>query len=201
MGNFNVVPKAQIEYFCTRGFVVVTPNYRLVPQVTGAEAFHDAEDAFDWTATTLPEISEQKLGLTLDTGNVVALGHSSGGTMVLHLTSIGKPLRAVTALYPFLFVADKSTEAHKPSTFAGTDVAAPTESEWTEIAPSDRQVSEAPFAIDGSSARTKWVKYIFSSGQWMSSIQPDGKFVAIDPMTRVNSNWVPTMIIHGSKFP
>ena len=176
----------------------VAPNYRLVPQVSGSEAFRDTEDALDWTIVTLPEIAEKQLGVTLDTRNVVAMGHSSGGTMVLHLTSIGKPLRAVTALYPFLFVADKSTEAHHPSTFGDADVAEPNEEEWALIAPAGRQVSDAPFTLDNSSVRSKWIKYIFSSGRWMSSIQPDGNFAAIDPMTRVNGDWASTMIIHGT---
>ena len=198
MGSYNIVPKAQIEYFCKEGFVVVAPNYRLVPQVSGSEAFRDAEDALDWTIATFPEIAEKKLRLTLDTRNVVAMGHSSGGTMVLHLTSIGKPLRAVTAFYPFLFVADATTEAHRPSTFGGTNVAEPNEEEWALIAPPDRQVTDAPFTLESSSVRSRWVKYIFSSGRWMSSIQPDGNFAAIDPMTRVTGDWAPTMIIHGT---
>ena len=198
MGSYNTVPRAQIQYFCSHGFIVIAPNYRLVPQVSGSEAFQDAEDALDWATGTLPEIAEKKLGMTLDTSNVVAMGHSSGGTMVLHLTSIGKPLRAVTALYPFLFVADKSTEAHRPSTFGGAEAAEPTEEEWALIAPSDRQISDAPFTLESSSVRSKWIKYIFSTGRWMSSIQPDANFAAIDPMTRVTSDWAPTMIIHGT---
>lgn len=68
-----MVPQSEVEYLCSRGFVVVLPNDRLVPQVSGRDAFKDCKDAFDWTIGTLPAPLAKLHQLDLDVGNVVAV--------------------------------------------------------------------------------------------------------------------------------
>lgn len=60
-GSSEIVPQAEIEYLCSRGFVAVLPNYRLVPQVSGRESFKDCEDAFDWAIGDLPGFSLKRI--------------------------------------------------------------------------------------------------------------------------------------------
>ena len=203
-GSADIVPQTEIDYLCSHGFVAVLPNYRLVPQVSGRDAFRDCEDAFDWTVGTLPSLLAQPPHqLNIDVGNVVVLGHSSGGTMALHLASLKKPLRAITVLYPFLFVSDESTNAHRPATgglFDQIPQQTITDEEWADIRPAGVQLSEAPLpAIGASTPRNKWLMNILCNGQWLRSLQPDGDFAAIDPMTRVHADFAPTYLIHGSE--
>lgn len=202
-GSADIVSPAQISHLCAHGFVAVLPNYRLVPHVSGRTAFQDAEDAFDWTVGSLPALLQQSHALDLDVANVVALGHSSGGTMVLHLASLRKPIRAVMALYPFLFVADTSTNAHGPATGGLFDTMPEfeiTQADWAEIKPEGVQLSEAPLPVGGTpTARNKWLMNILRNGEWLKTLQPDGDFAAIDPFTRLHAEFAPTFLIHGSE--
>ena len=202
-GSYEIVPKPHIDYLCSKGFVVVTPNYRLVPQVTGKQAFADCEEAFDWATGALPGIMHSEHNISLDADQVVAIGHSSGGTMALHLASC-KPVKAVTAFCPFIFVSDTTTNAHKPTTsppFGSMPDFTISEEDWVAIKPAGHQISEAPMPSPDAIAlpRNRWTVRVFKTGQWMTSVQPDGDFAAIDPMTRINGQWPPVMIIHGSE--
>ena len=141
-GSSEIVPKTQIYYLCSKGFVVVMPNYRFLPQVMGKEAFADSEEAFDWTLGALPDIMAREHNVMLDTNRAVVLGHSSGGAMALHLASIGKPVKAVTAFYPFIFVADPSTNTHKPTAtppFGDFPEYVPAGADWATIKPNNHQ--------------------------------------------------------------
>lgn len=89
------MPKAQIQYLVESGFVVVVPNYRLAPQITARQTLTVCEDAYDWAVGALPAMMQYRTGATLDPTKVVAMGHSSPGTMALHLASC-KPIKAVT---------------------------------------------------------------------------------------------------------
>lgn len=123
--------------------------------------------------------------------------------MVLHLTSLRKPLRAITALYPFLFVSDKSTNAHKPApkgTFGDVPEPTITDEDWKNISPSGLQFSEAPMPVGGvPTPRNKWLMSIFHKGSWLSTMQPDGDLAAVDPFTRIHADFAPTYLIHGSE--
>ena len=201
VGAASIIPKAQIEYLADKGFVVVIPNYRLAPQVTGKEAFGDCEEAHKWAINSLPGILNTKHGLHLDNSRVVAYGHSSGGALAMHLAS-AKSIKAVTAFYPSLFCSDPSSAAGKPTTappFGMMPDFHPTEEDWKSIKPADRQISEAPFPAPGSMPppRNRWQMSILKNGQWLSSVQPDGDYAALDPMTRVSSTWAPVMLVQG----
>lgn len=201
VGSSEIIPKPQIEHLCSQGFVVVIPNYRLAPQVTGKEAFGDCEDAYEWAVTDLPKLLGPKHDIQLDAHKVVAMGHSSGGTLALHMASC-KLVNAVTAFYPSLFGADESTSGHQPTSvppFGFMPDFTPSEQDWAVIKPANIQLSEAPFGAPGTvpSPRTKWQMSILKNGQWFASVQPDGDYAAIDPMTRISAQWAPVMIVQG----
>jgi acetyl esterase/lipase len=201
VGSSEIIPRAQIDYLTKSGFVVVIPNYRLAPQVTGKEAFTDCEEAYDWAVNTLPKLMESEHSVQLDVSKTVALGHSSGGSIALHLASC-RPVKAVTAFYPSLFNADTSTSAHRPMTappFGMVPDFDPNDEEWASIAPADKQVSEVALALPGTvpAPRNKWQMSLIKNGQWMQTVQPDGDFASIDPMTRITSDWCPVMLVQG----
>lgn len=201
VGTDEIIPKPQISYLADKGFVVVVPNYRLAPQVTAKEAFADCEDAYNWAVTALPSIMESENGTKLDTGNTVAMGHSSGGTLALHIASV-RLVKAVTAFYPSLYPADPSSSIHKPTTvppFGAMPDFEPNDEDWASITPEGMQVSEAPMALPGSvpRPRNRWQMNVLKHGQWPKVVQPDGDYAAIDPMTRLTSKWCPVMIVQG----
>ncbi|KAK0943579.1 hypothetical protein LTR48_002192 [Friedmanniomyces endolithicus] len=201
VGSSEMIPKPQTEYRCSKGFLVVAPNYRLVPQVSGRQAFADAVYAYDWTTTDLPKLLQAEHSLEIDSAQIVAMGHSSGGTLALHIASC-RSLKAATAFYPSLFLADPTTSMHRPTTappFGLMPDFTPTKEDSASIEPAGLQVSEAPLAIPGSipQPRNKWQMHVIKHGQWPQTAQPDGDYAAMDPMTRVSARWPPVMIVQG----
>lgn len=201
VGTSEMIPKPQVEYLAKRGFIVVAVNYRLAPQVTAKDAFADCEQAYDWATRALPSIMDAEYGVKVDANRIAAYGHSSGGTLALHLASC-KNLRAVTAFYPSLFTADTSTSMHKPTSappFGMMPDFVPTEEDWAAIKPVDRQISEAPLGMPGTvpPPRNKWQMHTIKHGQWVPTVLPNGDLAALDPMTRLSANWPPTMIVQG----
>ena len=201
VGSVAAVPRPQINYLLESGFVAVVPNYRLAPQVSATQALEDCEHAYEWAVGELPGNLRQRAGMKIDPTVVVAMGHSSGGTIALHLASC-KRINAVTAFYPSLFLSDTSTSAHRPTSappFGTMPDYEPQKDAWASIQPDGLQVSEAPLAAPGTeyTPRDKWQMQILKTGQWMSTIQPDGDFDAIDPMTRLTSDCPPLMIVQG----
>ncbi|KAK0271396.1 hypothetical protein LTR35_013434 [Friedmanniomyces endolithicus] len=201
VGSSEMIPKTQTEYLCSKGLLVVAPNYRLVPQVSGREAFADAVQAYDWATTDLPKLLQAEHGLKIDPSQVVAMGHSSGGTLALHIASC-RSLEAVTAFYPSLFLADPTTSMHQPTTappFGLMPDFTPTNEDSASIEPAGLQVSKAPLALPGMipQPRNKWQMHVIKHGSWPQTAQPDGDYAALDPMTRVSSQWPPVMIVQG----
>lgn len=201
VGSSEMIPKVQVQYLANQAFVVVIPNYRLAPQVTAKKAFADCEEAYDWATTSLLHILKSEYDVEVECNKVVTMGHSSGGTIALHIASC-KSVKAVTAFYPSLFNADTSTSAHRPTTappFGSFPDFLPSDEDWGAIKPSGKELSEAPLARPGVMpvARNKWQMHILKHGQWTSNILPDGDFAAIDPLTRLNERWPPAMIVQG----
>lgn len=201
VGSSEIVPKPQIEYLASKNFAVVVPNYRLAPQVTAKRAFADSEEAYEWATSKLPSILKSDHSIELDESKVVAYGHSSGGTLALHMAS-SKPMKAVTAFYPSLFSADPSSGLGKPCSVPPFGIMPdfePSAEEWAEIKPEGKQVSEVPLALPGTvpRARNKWQMSVLKNGQWKGVVQPDGDLAATDPMTHLSEHWAPTMIVQG----
>lgn len=94
-----MIPQSQIRALVNMGFVVVTPEYRLCPQVNLYEGpIQDAKDCLVWAQERLPALleeygaGEEEEGegkrVKADGGKVVVAGYSCGGNLALHLVSL-----------------------------------------------------------------------------------------------------------------
>ena len=179
---------------------MVIPNYRLAPQVTGATSLSDGVAAHDWAASGLADTMKPH-GVDIDASKIVAMGHSSGGTIALHVGSC-RPVKAVTPFYPSLYLADESNDAYKPyhgPPFGNVPDYHPTEEEWQTIAPATKQISESAIPVSNipPPPRSRWQIDVCTKGKWMSTLCPDGDYASIDPLTRLNADWPPVMFVCG----
>lgn len=159
VGSSEIVPRPQVDWLANHGFVVVIPNYRLAPQVNGATSLADCVEAHDWTASHLVDLMSER-DVAVDPANIVVLGHSSGGTVALHLASC-RPVKAATSFYPSLYFADVSTSSHKPYNDPPFDKIPdfiPTQEDWEIIAPAKKQISESQLTMPDAppSLRSRW---------------------------------------------
>lgn len=96
-------PKWLLELAETHNAVIISPNYRLLPEATGVQILEDVDDFWGWLhSEALTKIlSPHQVDLDLD--RVLAAGDSAGGILSIYLTlSYPDQLRAGTAAYPQL---------------------------------------------------------------------------------------------------
>lgn len=201
IGSSEIIPQPQIDWLAGHGFLVVIPNYRLAPQVTGATSLADSVEAYDWATSGLADIMKSQHGVDVNAASVGVMGHSSGGTIALHLGSC-RPTKAVTAFYPSLYFSDESLDAHKPYNgppFGDVPDYFPTKEDWASITPATKQISEMDLPKPNTlpPPRCRWQVDRCTKGHWLSTLCPDGDYRSIDPLTRLNANWPPVMFITG----
>jgi acetyl esterase/lipase len=85
VGSRMMLPMVQIEYLANAGFVVVSADYRLCPQVSLYEGpIQDAKDVYAWCKDSLPALLKKDASLNVDPSRTVVFGHSAGGCLALH---------------------------------------------------------------------------------------------------------------------
>lgn len=68
-----------LEYAEAEGAIIVSPDYRLVPEGNGTDILTDVKDFWDWVGESLPaKISEISSDLSLDVSRLAVTGESAG---------------------------------------------------------------------------------------------------------------------------
>jgi acetyl esterase/lipase len=77
MGDRNMVPEMEIAAFVSQGWVVVSSDYRLVPESTFPQGVEDALDAYLWMQT------EGKKRYGIKENQIAIMGSSAGARLAL----------------------------------------------------------------------------------------------------------------------
>ncbi|CBF73570.1 uncharacterized protein ANIA_07943 [Aspergillus nidulans FGSC A4] len=85
--------------------IVVSPNYRLMPQATGLDIYDDIEDFWTWLRS--PDFQEllakHKIPTQLDLDRILVTGESAGGLLSINASlTHASEVRAAIATYPSL---------------------------------------------------------------------------------------------------
>ncbi|KAE8382280.1 alpha/beta-hydrolase [Aspergillus bertholletiae] len=98
-------PRWLLELSATYNAVIVSANYRFLPEATGLQILEDVDDFWSWLHSDKLKdlLAAQDSPLQLDLNRVIAAGDSAGGLLSVYLTlSYPDELRAGTATYPQL---------------------------------------------------------------------------------------------------
>ncbi|KAH8825632.1 Alpha/Beta hydrolase protein [Flagelloscypha sp. PMI_526] len=206
-GDAQTVPLAQIKYLAeTLGFIVVSPNYRLAPQIIASKgALRDAFDVLEWAYTTLP-IAIQEHGSFADPSMIVTMGHSSGASLALIMASATRPPKAILSFYSVLYISQPDSPVHTP--YSGYDHLPPfVDTEEVQAAlfhplPNGQQLSAYPLPNPGTppGLRILWHMSNRSKGTWIKQIEfgEDADPAALDPTTYLDrTTFPPVMMIQG----
>lgn len=91
------------ELALKHGAVIISPNYRLMPEATSTEIYQDVEDLWTWihTPALANILAQHSTPAELDLDRIMAIGGSAGGTLSLYL-ALAHPteIRSVAVAYP-----------------------------------------------------------------------------------------------------
>jgi acetyl esterase/lipase len=95
--------------------IIVSPNYRLLPETTSPEIYADIEDFWTWLHG--PEFGAllEKHDAEADLGRIITAGDSAGGLLSVY-TALAHPrqIRAATASYPWINPGSANTVLANP---------------------------------------------------------------------------------------
>src|SRR5690242_4322464 len=87
--------------------IIVSPNYRLIPESRVRDTLEDIEDVWAWVHNSLPSILQKETTLLIDFNRIITTGDSAGGYLSIQLgLSHPEQIRAVTASYPVVDLED-----------------------------------------------------------------------------------------------
>ncbi|OQD69117.1 hypothetical protein PENPOL_c002G00354 [Penicillium polonicum] len=88
--------------------IIVSPNYRLLPEASSLELFDDIEDFWTWlhSSTVTSLLASQPTPSEVDLGHILTVGDSAGGLLCICLT-LAHPdeIRAAITSYPLVDIA------------------------------------------------------------------------------------------------
>ncbi|KAJ5242769.1 uncharacterized protein N7469_001096 [Penicillium citrinum] len=114
------------ELALTYGALIISPNYRLMPEATSTEIFQDIEDFWTWIHS--PALSDLLEGHStpteIDLGHIMTVGGSAGGTLSLYL-ALAYPTKICSAVaaYPGTNLASKAYTEPRAGPVWGQNVA------------------------------------------------------------------------------
>jgi len=100
----------------TKDAIIITPDYRLLPEVTGLEILDDVRDFFSWLSQPESLTSSLPNGVSVDKDNILVAGESAGGYLAIQsalLPASSSKVGVVIAQYPMIDFRDRYyTEAY-----------------------------------------------------------------------------------------
>lgn len=210
MGKRDNIAPVWTKALMDRGFVVVSIDYRLVPQVSLLEGpITDARDAYHWCRNDLPTILTKDASLNVDSTQIVALGWSAGGHLAMMLgAEKEKPLAILNCYGPLNFdhlSFSKSVNKIMPLIPAGPlkfdealmnkvyDEPVLTFTENTIIT----NPATGKLEIDFSQPRNAWSFGNISRGTWVEAMGIKGQEELVDPARQLSKDFPPTMFLWG----
>ncbi|KAF1811937.1 alpha/beta-hydrolase [Eremomyces bilateralis CBS 781.70] len=79
-------PKWLLEYAVARGAIILSPDYRLLPEATGQDILNDMRDFWKWVQRTLTHVLPRTSGprrIAPDLTNILCTGESAGGYLAI----------------------------------------------------------------------------------------------------------------------
>lgn len=94
-----------LELALANNAIIITPDYRLMPEANGLDIQSDVRDLFKWLVKTDNLDACLPAGVKADVDNMLVTGESAGGWLALHssyLPENRQRVRAVIAHYPMI---------------------------------------------------------------------------------------------------
>lgn len=108
------LPQWLLDLATLHGAIIVSPNYRLLPEATSPEIYADIEDFWTWlhSPAFASVLRNHSTPLEADLDRILTAGDSAGGLLSVY-TALAHPkqIRAATASYPWINPGDAAFKA------------------------------------------------------------------------------------------
>jgi acetyl esterase/lipase len=195
-GSRNSVPRQLLELCRSNGFVLVSFDYRLAPEVKLPAIIEDVQDALRWLRVQGPKLFHA------DPERTVVTGGSAGGYLTLMTGFCVKP--RPTALVAFWGYGDVDGDWYtKPSAFYRTQVSL-VDKEEAFKAVGAKVLTGTEGGSDEQKARGRYYHYLRQNGLWtveVTGLDPTKEPRKLDsycPVRNVSKEYPPTLLIHGT---
>jgi acetyl esterase/lipase len=195
LGSRTGVPKNLLDLCRDEGYVLVSLDYRLAPEVKLPAITEDIKDAFRWLRKQGPKL------LHIDPDKLVVTGGSAGGYLTMMTGTVVRPRpRALVAYWGYGDV--DGPWYTKPSEYYRKQVPL--------IARKEAYKAVGGSVLTGtddktSPARSKFYLYLRQNGLWtkvVSGFDPATERRKLDPycpVRNLTSSYPPILMIHGTK--
>jgi acetyl esterase/lipase len=191
-GSRQDIQQAHLEAYLSRGWSVISIDYRLAPETLLPAIIEDLQDCFRWVRERGPAL------YGIDARRIAAVGHSAGGYLSL-MTGCGvrpRP-RAIVSFYGYGDIVGDWYS--KPDPFYGQQPAISREQAYAEIGP-------IPIAAAfGARAESPIYYYCRQNGLWPNVVsghnpeQEPAYFAPYCPVQNVGPDYPPTLLLHGDR--
>ncbi|MEE8047145.1 MAG: alpha/beta hydrolase [Dehalococcoidia bacterium] len=191
MGSRTRIAPTQLDRYLNAGFAIVTIDYRLAPETKLRAIAEDVEDAITWIRSTGAE------QFNLDPDRLGVVGHSAGGYLTLLTGHRASPApKALVAFYGYGNIAGDWYS--KPDPFY--NLLDPFTEEQAHAAVGTTEITDG--AADPQ--RRDYYLWCRQNGLWPEKvgghdpIAESDWFTPYSPADNVDSNYPPTLLIHGN---
>ncbi len=193
MGSRTGVPKQLIELSEKHGFVLVSFDYRLLPEAKLPDVIEDLKDGLNWIRSDGPELFQA------DPEKMVVAGASAGGYLsIMSGISITPPPTAIVSYWGFGDV-DKEWTTTPNEAFRKMGLISK-EDAWATIG------DEVVTSTDKQSSPDRWKLFIYlkQNGLWAkvaSGFDPEteaDKLAAYSPIRHLTEDYPPILMLHGT---
>jgi len=197
MGNKNGVPKNLLDLCRDEGYVLVSIDYRLAPEVKLQGIINDVQDAIAWLRKDGPKL------LSINPQRMVIAGGSAGGYLTL---SMGMWLKEKPkALVAYWGYGDVDGDWYtKPSEHYRKTVPLIDKDDAYKAINTKTVMTGSEPDFDGK-ARGKLYHYFRQNGLWTKEVtgfDPATETMWIDrycPVRNVKKDYPPTLLVHGTE--
>jgi acetyl esterase/lipase len=193
LGSRTGVPKEILDLCRKEGFVLVSLDYRLAPEVKLPAIIEDIQDAFRWLHREGPKL------LHIDTDRIVVTGGSAGGYLTLMTGIAIKPRpRALVAYWGYGDVDGdwyvKPSEHYRKQPLVSKEEALK--------AVGDRVLTDGSA---GQKNRGRFYLYLRQNGLWTKEVtgsDPAMEKKKLDPfcpVRNITAEYPPTLLVHGTE--
>jgi acetyl esterase/lipase len=194
VGGRDSVPRRLVDLCRSQGYVLISLDYRLAPEVKLPSIVEDVEDAFRWIREQGPKQFHS------DPEKLVVAGGSAGGYLTLLAGTRVKP--RPKALVAYWGYGDVDGDWYtKPSDYYRQQVPLVNRDDAYQAVGGDVLTS-----TDGAAgkARGRYYQYLRQNGLWTKEVtgfDPQTEGSKLDPYCPVRcltSDYPPTLLIHGT---